>query len=98
MLVLSITLSRISLAEEEFAVSISPDLDINVEQIPAKGKYLILWLAPEYGLREGHRALARLLSQQNLEVWLTNIVESLFLPQGTASLKKFNGSVKLADV
>ena len=90
-LILCITISRISLAEEEFAVSVSPDLEINVEHIPAKGKYLILWLAPEYGLRGGHRALARLLSQENIEVWLTNITESLFLPQGTTSLKKLNG-------
>ena len=89
--IICISTPKISIAEEEIIVSISPDIEINVEQFSAKGKHLILWLAPEYGLRGGHRSLARLLSQQNIEVWLTNIVESLFLPVGTSSIKKLNG-------
>lgn len=87
----SIFISKVTFAEDEITVTISPDIDIAVEQFPAKGKYLILWLAPEYGIREGHRSLARLLTQQDIEVWQANIVESLFLPQGTGSLKKLNG-------
>ena len=87
----SIFISKVTFAEGEFTVAVSPDIDITVEQFPAKGKYLVLWLAPEYGLREGHRSLARLLTQQDIEIWQANIVESLFLPQGTGSLKKLNG-------
>lgn len=87
----SIFISKITFAEDEFTVTVSPDIDITVEQFPAKGKYLILWLAPEYGLRGGHRSLARLLTQQDIEVWQANIVESLFLPQGTGSVKKLDG-------
>ncbi|MBE9527413.1 MAG: hypothetical protein IME94_10645, partial [Proteobacteria bacterium] len=87
----SIFISKVTFAEDEFTVAVSPDIDITVEQFPAKGKHLVLWLAPEYGLREGHRSLARLLTQQDIEVWQANIVESLFLPQGTGSLKKLNG-------
>ena len=78
-------------AENEIIIPVSSGDDITIEIFPAKGKYLILWLAPEYGIREGHRSLARLLTQQNIEVWQSNIVESLFMPQSTSSLKKLNG-------
>ena len=88
----SIFISTTTIAEDEITISISPDTELTIELFPAKGKYLILWLAPEYGLREGHRSLARLLMKQNIEVWQTNIVESLFLPQATSSIKKLNGT------
>lgn len=90
-LISSVFFSTMVFAEEEIIVPISPDIEITVEKFPAKGKYLILWLAPEYGIREGHRSLARLLTKQDIEVWQANIVESLFLPQGTTSLKKLDG-------
>ena len=57
----------------------------------------MVWLAPEYGFRSSHRALARMLSEHDIEVWQGNIVEALFLPQGTASLKQLDGKY-IADV
>lgn len=94
---MNIFISSITFAENEITIPVSPDIEIVVEQFPAKGKYLILWLAPEYGIREGHRSLARLLNKQNIEVWQTNIIESLFLPQGTSALKGLNGKY-IADL
>jgi len=90
-LIFSIFFINPSFAENEIIVPVSSGDEITIEIFPAKGKYLILWLAPEYGIREGHRALARLLTQQNLEIWQANVVESLFMPQATSSLKKLNG-------
>lgn len=85
------------MAENEITISISSDIEIMAEKYPSNGDYLILWLAPEYGLREGHRAVARLLTKHGIEVWQTNISESLFLPQGTSSIKKLNGNY-VADI
>lgn len=90
-LIFNILFINSSFAENEITVTVPSGDEITIEIFPAKGKSLILWLAPEYGIREGHRALARLLTQQNLEIWQANIVESLFMPQGTSSLKKLNG-------
>ena len=87
----NILLINPSYAEDEIIVKVSSGDEITIETFPAKSKYLILWLAPEYGIREGHRSFARLLSQQNLEVWQANLVESLFMPQGSTSLKKLSG-------
>jgi len=85
------TFSHIALATEEITLAVSSEAEIIVEQYPASGKYLLLWLAPEYGLRTGHRSLARELSKQNIEVWLTDILESLFLPQTSRAIKQLDG-------
>lgn len=93
----SFFLAKTSFAGNEIIVSVSSGDEISVEVFPAKGKYLIVWPAPEYGIRSGHRSFARLLVQQNIEIWQVNIIESLFLPQGSSSLKKLSGA-HVADI
>lgn len=83
---------NICLADDEFDAPLSSGVDINIEHFPASGKYLMLWIAPEYGLRPGHRSLSLKLSEQSIEVWLTDILESLFLPQSSQSIKKLDGN------
>jgi thiol-disulfide isomerase/thioredoxin len=95
--VTSILFGKISLAEDEIIVPASNDTEITVTRFAAAGKYLMVWLAPEYGFRTGHRSLARMLTEQNIEIWQCNIVESLFMPQGTTSLKQLDGTY-IADV
>jgi len=95
--VTSFLFGKISLAEDEIIVPASNDTEITVTRFAAAGKHLMVWLAPEYGFRTGHRSLARMLTEQNIEVWQSNIVESLFMPQGTTSLKQLDGTY-IADV
>ena len=90
-LVFSLFTSNLCFAENEITVPVSSGDEITVEHFPASGKYLILWLAPEYGIREAHRSMARMLTKQNIEVWQSNILESLFLPQGSTAIKKLDG-------
>ena len=77
-------------SSDKINVPVSTGDEILVEQFPASGKYLMLWFAPEYGLRENHRALAEKLSKQNIEVWLCNLLDSLFLPAGTNAIKELD--------
>lgn len=79
------------LAAEEIIVTASDDVEITVARFPAQGEYLLVWLAPEYGFRKAHLSLANKFSEQNIEVWQTDIVEALFLPQGSSSLKQLDG-------
>lgn len=79
-------------AAETVNVSLPSGDEIVVEHYPTSGKYLMLWFAPEYGLRNTHRSLAQAISEQKIEVWMTNLVESLFLPNGTASIRQLDGS------
>ena len=80
-----------SVAAEEIIATASDDVEITITRFPAQGEYLLIWLAPEYGFRKAQRSLADRLPEQNIEVGQTDIVESLFLPQGTASLKQLDG-------
>jgi len=91
-----LVLSNISFAEE-ITVSASNDIDVTVETYPAKGEYLIIWLAPEYGFRKGHILFAKSLSEVGIEVWQANILEALFKPQGTGPLKELDGQY-VADI
>lgn len=77
---------------ENISVPVSSGDEIVVEHFPASGKYLMIWFAPEYGLRENHRALARKLADQEIEVWLTNLMDSLFLPVGSKTIKELDGN------
>jgi thiol-disulfide isomerase/thioredoxin len=88
---LQIGVAKTSLAADEIIVTVSDDVEISITRYPAQGKYLLLWLAPEYGFRKAHRSLAERLPEQNIEAWQTDIVEALFLPQGSSSLKQLDG-------
>ena len=87
----SFFLSNTCLAEQEIKVTVSSGDEITIEKFPSDGKYLMLWLAPEYGLREAHRSMARMLAKKNIEVWQSDILESLFLPLSSTSIKKLDG-------
>lgn len=86
-----VSYSEIFAVEGEITIPVSAEADITVQRFPSSGKYLMLMLAPEYGFRDAHRTLARKLAKKNVEVWMTNIVESLFLTQGTGSIKELDG-------
>lgn len=79
------------LAAEEISVPVADDNEIIVDRFPAEGDYLLLWFAPEYGFRQAHRSMAQRLLGQGIEVWQADVVESLFLPQGSTSLKQLEG-------
>jgi hypothetical protein len=79
------------LAAEEISVPVADDNEIAVDRYPAKGDYLLIWLAPEYGFRTAHRSMAQRLTGEGIEVWQADIAESLFLPQGSTSLKQLEG-------
>jgi len=84
--------SSIAHSQEEIAVPVSNDTELTVNRYSsATGDYLIIWLAPEYGFRDGHRSMAQLLANSNIEVWQSNIVESLFLPQSAKALRQLDG-------
>jgi thiol-disulfide isomerase/thioredoxin len=79
-------------AVDEMLFETADGVDISVTRFAADGEYLVLWLAPEYGFRQAHRSLAEQLSVEGIEVWQGDLVEALFMPPGTASLKQLDGS------
>ena len=79
-------------AIDEFLFEAGDGQEFNLIRFRAEGEYLALWLAPEYGFRDAHRALAQQLAEEGIEVWQGDLAEDLFLPPGTASLKQLDGA------
>ena len=76
---------------EEITFFSDDDSEIIVERHAADGDFLLLWLAPEYGFRQAHQRLAAGLQAEGIEVWQSDIAESLFLPRGASTLKQLDG-------
>jgi len=86
-----------ALSADEIIVPASSDNEITVSRFQTSGKYLIVWLSPEYGFRKAHQNMAERLSQEGIEVWQADIPESLFLTQGSSTIKELNGQY-VADI
>ena len=62
----------------------------------------ILWIAPSFGIHKRHRQIAERLSQQkinhqNIEVWLVDLADALFLTRSAQSLRGIPGKL-VADL
>ena len=97
LLLATLSMVKLAFAENMLSIPVSTGDEISVERFPANGKYLMLWLAPEYGFRGAHQAMAQKIQNQNIEVWQTNILESLFLPLSSSAIKKLKGE-RVADL
>ena len=82
----------VACSAEEITVPTASGEELVAERFRGNGGYLMLWFAPEYGFRSNHRVLAKKLAEGGIEVWLSNIPESLFLPNGTQSIRELDGS------
>lgn len=91
-LLLSLSLISTAYASETFSLPTSSGDELSVERFPAKGEHLLVWVAPEFGIRGAHHAMAKMLAEHNIEVWISDILEALFLPRGSTSMKKLDGS------
>jgi len=78
-------------SREEIIVPVSNENELTVSRYETPGKHLLVWTAPEYGFRDNHHLMAQMLAEQGIEVWQSNIVESLFLTQSAKALRKLDG-------
>jgi thiol-disulfide isomerase/thioredoxin len=65
--------------------------EFTLQQFPASGRQLVLYVAPGYGFNPRGTATAKALSDLGVEVWMVNLAENLFLPQGNDSIHSFDG-------
>jgi len=91
-MLLLLLLTDIAGATDEVLFEAIDGQELSLTRYSADGDYLLLWLAPEYGFREAHRSLAKRVSAEGIEVWQGDLVESLFMPPGTASIKQLDGA------
>ena len=72
-------------------VLVSDNLDIDINIYPAKGNQLILWIAPSYEFRQGHKEMAALLAASGFETWMVDMNEAQFLSHDSQAMRDING-------
>lgn len=65
--------------------------EFTLQAFPAAGNQLILYVAPGYGFNIRGTNTAQALSSLGIEVWMVDLVENLFLPQGNQSIREVDG-------
>ena len=75
---------------EEMSVEIDDD-EISIRRYHAEGDHLIIWVSPGFGDLERAYDVAVEISKRGIEVWYTDLAESLFLPQSTNTLRALDG-------
>jgi thiol-disulfide isomerase/thioredoxin len=75
---------------QEFSVTVA-DQDLQISRFTAKGDHLVLWISPGPGLPERETAVATALAKRGVEVWYIDILESLFLPRSSSTMRALDG-------
>ena len=79
-----------SVLAEEISVEIE-DEELSLLRFNAKGDHLIIWVSPGFGNFQRALDVANAVSKRGIEVWHIDLAESLFLPQGTRTLRTLDG-------
>lgn len=65
--------------------------EITVQQFPATGDQLVLYVAPGYGFNIRGTTTAQALADLGVEVWMLDLAENFFLPHSADSIRSFDG-------
>ncbi len=74
-------------------VTLSSGEEITLEGYGNSSPLQILWIASTPGIKPRLRHVARDLAQHNMQVWLVDLAESLFLPHSTQALRTIPAAV-----
>ncbi|MDZ7805218.1 TlpA disulfide reductase family protein [Thiohalophilus sp.] len=79
------------LADEPPRMTISvKNQELELRHYPAEGETLALWFPPGYGFVERHDQVIRGLQQHGIESWQVDLLENLFLPRGSDSIRQID--------
>ena len=77
-------------AADEFSVPVA-DQEISVTRYTAEGSRLMIWAMPRLADSDKVVELASRVAEKGVEVWLVDLAESLFMPQGPATQRSIHG-------
>ena len=76
-----------------FSITLSHGVDLDITKYSSNGTDLLLFIYPTSGrgIDHHHESMAQELSGANIEVWLADITDALFLPNSSSTMRKFTG-------
>jgi len=92
MLLTLFCISNLSYAETKKIIELADGSEISYYHFPAKGQQVFIWLAPEAGLQNSEKTIAKKLTKQGIEVWYPDLFETNFLPIASSSVEQFPAS------
>lgn len=82
---------------QEFSIVASDGTELNFLRYPAVGDFLIIWIAPGYGIHERSIQVAQQVAAKGVEIWQIDLADALFLPHSTEQMRAFTGKY-IADL
>jgi len=86
----------------EFSITIPPNSELDITKYAANGTDLFLFVYPTSGrgIEAHHEVMAEELAKANIEVWLGDMIDSLFLPHSSNTKRKLTGEylAKLIEI
>jgi len=89
--VYAMTANKEEIASEEHQVVASDGTELNFVRYPSTGDYLLIWIAPGYGIHERSIQTAQRVAAKGIEIWQIDLAEALFLPNSTEQMRAFTG-------
>ncbi len=87
------------LADEPPRMTISVEKqELELRHYSAEGGVLALWFASGNGFSQRHDQVARGLQQYGIESWQVDLLENLFLPRGSASIRQLDPTLIAAVI
>jgi thiol-disulfide isomerase/thioredoxin len=82
---------------EEHQIVATDGTELNFMRHPATGEYLIIWIAPGYGIHQRSVQVAQRVAAKGIEIWQIDLADALFLPRSTEQMRRFTGKY-IADL
>ena len=82
---------------QDFVVTAKDGTELSLSRYPAEGDFVIVWIAPGYGIHKRSTQTASRLADGGIEVWQIDLAEALFLPNSTEQMRAFTGQY-IADL
>ena len=83
--------AKTDVKSQEYQITATDGTDLSLIRYPAQGDYLIIWIAPGYGVHERSIQVAQQLAADGIEIWQIDLAEALFLPRSTEQMRSFTG-------
>lgn len=79
-----------AVSAKEITVEVE-DSELSLLRFNAEGDHLIIWVSPGFGDLQRAHDVSHAISKRGIEVWHIDLAESLFMPQGTQTLRALDG-------
>jgi len=85
--------SSFSAETADFSITIPPNIELDISKYAANGPDLFLFIYPTSGrgIEDHHDYMAQKLADADIEVWLADIIDALFLPHSSSTKRKLTG-------